>query len=120
MLTNGSAKYNPMANSILNYYYEAFQVRTVVASNYTFSIESNIGACGYLYSDKFYPVDPSCNLISKTDDCDSGKRQCELTVFLEPWANYILVVTTALPEHPGVFNIVAMGPANIAIRHVRK
>ena len=119
MWINGSSKFGIINTSISNYHYAAFEINVVVASNYSFSTESNINTYGYIYNDTFHPDNPSLNLL-KEDDNSGGNGQFKLTVFLQPWTSYILVVKTFSPNVTGKFLIVASGPTKIALRHIRK
>jgi hypothetical protein len=119
MWTNDSAKFGIINTSTSDYHYAAFEISVVVASNYSFSTESNINTYGYMYNHTFQPDNPSLNLL--TEDGNVGENgQFKLTVFLHPWTSYILVVTTSSPNATDRFLIVASGPTTVALRHIRK
>jgi hypothetical protein len=119
MWTNGSSKFGITNTSISSYYYVAFEINVVVASNYSFSTESKINTYGYIYNNTFHPDNPSLNLL-KEDGNSGGNGQFKLTVFLQPWISYILVVTTSSYNATDRFLIVASGPTTVALRHIRK
>ncbi|CAF3667357.1 unnamed protein product [Rotaria sp. Silwood1] len=119
MWTNDSSKYGRINSSISNYYYEAFEVNVVIPANYSFSIESDISACCYIYNNSFHPSDPSLNLLLQ-DDHGDGNGQVKFIVFLQPWTTYILIVTTLSPNVTGTFLIVADGPTTVGLREIRK
>jgi hypothetical protein len=119
MWTNGSSKFGIINTLISNYYYAAFEIRVAVASNYSFSTESNINTYGYIYTNTFHPDNPSLNLL-REDGNSSRSGQFKLTVFLQTWTSYILVVTTYSPNATGKFLIVVSGPKTVALRHIRK
>ena len=119
MWINNSSKYSHINSSVSDYYYEAFEVNVVVASNYSFSTGSNISTSGYIYNDSFHPFNPSLNLLSENDnDCKNG--QFKLTVFLQPWRRYILIVTTFSVNRTGKFLVVIIGPTTVGFRHISK
>ncbi len=119
MWINSSSTFGIINTSISNYHYAAFEINVVVASNYSFSSESNIDTYGYIYNDTFHPDNPSLNLL-KEDDNSGGNGQFKLTVFLQSWASYILIVKTFSPNVTSEFLIVASGLTKIALRHIRK
>jgi hypothetical protein len=119
MWTNGSLKFNLINASISNNYYAAFEIRVVRASNYSILSESNINTYGYVYNNTFHQDNPSVNLL--TQGGNSGRNgQFKLTVFLQPWTLYLLVVTTSSRNVPGKFSIVVSGPTTVSLRDFRK
>ena len=119
MWVNDSSKLSIINTSISTYYYVAFEISVVVASNYSFSTESNINTYGYIYNNTFHPDNSSLNLLIVGSN-NSGNGQFKLTVFLQPWTSYILVVTTFSVNVTGGLLIVASGPTTVALRHIRK
>jgi hypothetical protein len=101
------------------YYYSAFEICVIMSSNYSFSSESNLDAFVYIYKNIFHPDNPSLNLLTKSRT-DSENGQFKLTVFLQPWMSYILLITTFSSNATGKFYVVTSGPAKIALRHIRK
>src|SRR5690242_19619145 len=119
MWTDGNSNLGVINTSMSKYCYEMFEISVVVASNYSFSTESNVSTYSYIYNNTFHPDNPSLNLLT-VDGNGSGNGQFKLTVFLRPWTSYILVVTTFSPNATGRFSIVVSGPTTVALRHIRK
>jgi hypothetical protein len=101
------------------HYYSAFEIRVIMSSNYSFSSESNIDTYGYIYENIFHPDNPSLNLLTKSRT-GSEHGQFKLTVFLQPFMSYILLITTYSSNATGKFYIVTSGPAKVALRHIRE
>ncbi len=96
-----------------------FEIRVVVASNYTFFTESNITTYGYIYNNTFNLDDPPLNLLRENGNSNEN-GQFKITVFLQPWTSYMLVVKTFSPKPTGTFLIIASGPAKVALRQICK
>ena len=68
--TNGSLQFRSMNISIdSNYSHAAFEIRVVVAANYSFSAESGSHAYGYVYNDTFHANNPLLNLPRRNMRC---------------------------------------------------
>lgn len=116
-LTVNSQRYGREGCKSSNYYYEAIQVNVMTSGSYLFSSSSNINAYGYLYKDRFNPLNAAQNFLAENDEgCENG--QFQLVVDLEPSETYILVVTTYPAEITGKFLIFGSGPDKINFNRI--
>lgn len=71
---------------------------------------------GYLYANKFNPLNPSANLIN--EDHDHGcNGQFKLIHYLQKEITYILVVTTFSPNETGSFSVISLGLNGVILKH---
>ena len=112
-------KFNFNNTFISNNYYAVFEIRAVAASNYSFSSKSNTKTYGYIYNNIFYPNDPSVNLLTHENNTNRN-GQFKMTVFLQAWTSYLLLVTTFTRNVTGNLSIAVSGPTKVSIRDFRK
>ena len=94
-------------------YYEAIEVNVILSGLYSLSSDSIVNTYGYIYKEKFNPVNTSKNLLSQNDNsCNTD--QFKLTLDLQVGTTYILVVTTYYANVTGTFSITVSGPSNVS------
>jgi len=109
-LTINSPKYS--RNCIQpNYYYEVVEVNVVSDGVYTLGSDNSITIYGYLYKNKFNPLNPTENQID-----ENSLSGCKKQFKLQKRTTYILVITTDWPNTIGSFSIMALGPSNVTIK----
>jgi hypothetical protein len=116
-LTTDSHAYARTGCDESNYYYETIQVNVVTSGVYILSSKSNIDTYGYIYRDRFNPINSLDNLLSE-DNQDWEKDQFKLVIDLQSSTTYVLVVTTYSPKVTGNFSIFAYGPNNIILNRI--
>ncbi|CAF3746296.1 unnamed protein product [Adineta steineri] len=94
------------------FYYEAIKINVSVAGNYTIVSSSSIDTYGFLFNNSFDPLNPIRNLLLYDDD-SGGNQQFELTYFLQPLVNYVVVTSTYIQYQTGTFSLIATGPGVI-------
>ncbi|CAF1338358.1 unnamed protein product [Adineta steineri] len=94
------------------FYYEAIKSNVSVAGNYTIISSSSIDTYGFLFNNSFDPLNPIRNLLLYDDD-SGGNQQFELTYFLQPLVNYVVVTSTYIQYQTGTFSLIATGPGVI-------
>jgi hypothetical protein len=100
-----------------SFYYEAIEVNVFLSGFYTLSSDSIVNTNGYIYKEKFNPVNPSENLLSQNDgSCQS--RHFKLTAVLQNSTTYVLVVTTLIPNVIGKFSIAVSGPNSVRLDRI--
>ncbi|CAF4217803.1 unnamed protein product [Rotaria sordida] len=109
LLAMNSKKYARNENSSSNFYFETINVIVNTTGSYKFTSKSNIDTYGYIYQGNFYPLYPTFNLLAHDDD-NGGNSQFQLTVSLQNYNTYILVVTTYAEDVTGPFSIEISGP----------
>ncbi len=77
---NNSSKFSIVNTSTSTYYYAAFEINVVVASNYTFTTESYISTNGYIYNNTFNPDDLSLHVLVVNGN-SSANGQFKLIVY---------------------------------------
>jgi hypothetical protein len=83
---------------------------------YTLGSNRDINIDGYLYQNKFNPLDPSINQISRNvQGVCSG--QLELIYYLRKQITYILLVTTYFLRTQGSFSIIVVGPSKTTLKY---
>jgi len=100
-----------------NFYYESIQVWVIESGYYTFLSYSRIDTYGYIYKDKFNPLNPLENLISINDDGGSN-LQFRLDIRLAVDMTYVLVVTTYDSRGTGEFSIGVFGKNKVTLGHL--
>ncbi|CAF3960136.1 unnamed protein product, partial [Adineta steineri] len=91
-----------------NFYYESIQVKVIESGSYSFRGSGDIDPYGFIYKNKFNPLDPSENLLDQ--DYDGGADiQFKLNIHLNSDMAYILVVTTYESKETGEFSVVMLG-----------
>ncbi|CAF3915055.1 unnamed protein product [Adineta steineri] len=108
VLTENHSTYSRTGCDLSNYYYEVIQMNVNESRYYTLHSNSSIDTYGYVYTDKFYPPDPSINLILEDSDRFS-KGQFGIRTFLQSTTVNILILTTVYPNVTGTFSIFASG-----------
>jgi hypothetical protein len=109
VLTTDSETYCRVSCPLSTYYYEAIEVRATRTGNYSITSYSSVDTYGSIYTDSFDPTYPDRNLLAQNDD-GGDNRQFKLTVFLQPWITYTLIVTTFFTNVTGEVSIIASGP----------
>ncbi|CAF0727312.1 unnamed protein product [Adineta steineri] len=116
-LTRNYPKYSRTGCDLSMYYYEAIQVNVNESRYYTLNSNSPIDIYGFMYTDNFYPFDPSINLIMEDDD-SFGKLQFKIGAFLRSTTANVLVVTTASPNVTGTFSVIVSGIHNVTFERL--
>ncbi|CAM4969716.1 unnamed protein product [Rotaria socialis] len=96
------------------YYYDTFNVMTTVAGLYTIVSNSSIDTYGFLYNGSFFPNSPTRNLVI-SDDESGGNSQFQLRVYLQSYAQYVLVVTTFYENVFGSYMVMTSGLGHVNI-----
>jgi hypothetical protein len=109
VLTTDSETYCRVSCPLSTYYYEAIEVRATRTGNYSITSYSSVDTYGSIYIYSFDPSHPDLNLLAQNDD-GGNNRQFKLTVFLQPWITYTLIVTTFSTNVTGKVSIIASGP----------
>ena len=118
ILTTNSESFSREKCGPLNYY-QALQIDVAVSGQCVLWSSSSMDTYGYLYQDRFDPVDPSTNrIISNDDGCDDG--QFRLQYFLQKSTSYILVVTSYRENTTGPFSIRTWGGGNVSFIRMGK
>ncbi|CAF3536877.1 unnamed protein product [Adineta steineri] len=111
-LTPTNRKYTREKCRLPNNYYEDIEINVMTSGSYTITSHSNINTFGYLYKDRFNPLNFQENLIIQNDEgCDDSQFQIAVDLYTN--STYVLVVTTFLPNITGEFLISAFGPDKI-------
>jgi hypothetical protein len=100
-----------------NFYYESIQVKVIETGYYTFQSDSRMDTYGYIYKDKFDPLNPLENLLSINDDGGSY-FQFRLDIRLVVDMTYVLVVTTYDSRRTGEFSITVSGNNKVTLEHL--
>jgi hypothetical protein len=100
-----------------NFYYESIQVKVIESGYYTFLSYGRIDTYGYIYKDKFNPLNPLENLLHTNDDGGSD-FQFRLDILLFIDMTYVLVVTTSDSKGTGKFSIAAIGKNKVNLEHL--
>ncbi|CAF0900088.1 unnamed protein product [Adineta steineri] len=99
------------------FYYESIQVKVIESGYYSFRGSGGIDPYGFIYKNKFNPLDPLENLLDRDYARDSD-IQFKLDIYLDVDMIYILVVTTYDSKDTGEFSIVALGKKKVILeRH---
>ncbi len=100
-----------------NFYYESIQVKVIETGYYAFQSDSKMDTYGYIYKNKFNPLNPLENLLSINDDGGSY-FQFRLDVLLVVDMTYVLVVTTYDSRRTGEFSIAVFGNNTVTLEHL--
>jgi hypothetical protein len=100
-----------------NFYYESIQVKVFESGYYTFQSDSTMDTYGYIYKNKFDPLNPLENLLSINDDGGSY-FQFRLDIRLFADMTYVLVVTTYESLRTGEFSISVFGNNTVTLEHL--
>jgi hypothetical protein len=100
-----------------NFYYESIQVEVIESGYYTFLSYSRIDTYGYIYKDKFNPLNPLENLLSINDD-GGFNLQFRLDIRLDVDMTYVLVVTTYDSRGTGKFSIAVLGKNKVTLERL--
>lgn len=71
---------------------------------------------GYLYENKFNPINPSANKI-ELGDFPECYGQFAFKRHLKKHIKYLFVMTTYAPNNFGSFSINVFGPNNVTLKH---
>ncbi len=100
-----------------NFYYESIQVKVFESGYYTFQSDSTMDTYGYIYKNKFDPLNPLENLLSINDDGGSY-FQFRLDIRLVVNMTYVLVVTAYDSRRTGEFSITVFGKNKVTLEHL--
>jgi hypothetical protein len=100
-----------------NFYYESIKVEVIESGYYTFLSYSRIDTYGYIYKDKFNPLNPLENLLSINDD-GGFNLQFRLDIRLDVDMTYVLVVTTYDSRGTGKFSIAVLGKNKVTLERL--
>ncbi len=92
-------------------------MKVIESGYYTFLSYSRIDTYGYIYKDKFNPLNPLENLLHTNDDGGSN-FQFRLDIRLFVKMKYVLVVTTSDSKGTGKFSIAAIGKNKVNLEHL--
>jgi hypothetical protein len=113
-LTTDSQIYSRFCN-LENFYYGAFEVKVPEIRYYTIQSSGNIDTYGFIYENKFDPLNITENLLTSDDNSGSG-GQFKFDIPLYVDTTYILVVTTSSPKQIGQIDINLLGLTNVRIK----
>ncbi len=101
-----------------NFYYESIQVKVIESGYYAFQSVSKMDTYGYIYKNKFDPLNPLENLLHTNDDGGGSYSQFRLDVLLFIDITYVLVVTTYDSGGTGEFSISVLGTNAVTLEHI--
>jgi hypothetical protein len=101
-----------------NFYYETFEVKVPEIRSYTIQSSSNIDTYGYIYENKFNPLNPTENLLTSDDDSGGSGHQFKFEIPLYVNTTYILVVTTFSEKRTGEIKIDLLGVTNVTVNRL--
>jgi len=100
-----------------NFYYESIQVKVIETGYYTFQTDSRMDTYGYIYKNKFDPLNPLENLLSINDDGGSYFQfRLDIRLFVD--MTYVLVVTTYDATKTGEFSITVFGSNTVTLEQI--
>ncbi|CAF1642009.1 unnamed protein product, partial [Adineta ricciae] len=102
-----------------SYYYEAFEIKVIENRYYKIWSNSTIDTSGFIYEDRFDPLNPENDLLDKNDDGGSD-LQFQFEIPLYNGTKYILVVTTYHPANTGQIEIHMSGLKNVLFTRASK
>ncbi|CAF4010695.1 unnamed protein product, partial [Adineta steineri] len=99
-----------------NFYYESIQLKIIESGYYSFRGSGEIDPYGFIYKNKFNPLDPSENLLDQ--DYDKGSNvQFKLNIYLNV-NTYVLVMTTFDLKETGEFSIGVLGGNKVTLERL--
>jgi hypothetical protein len=114
-LTTDSQIYSRFCN-LENFYYGAFEVKVPEIRYYTIQSSSNIDTYGFIYENKFDPLNTTENLLASDDNGGGSGGQFKFDIPLYVDTTYVLVVTTSSPKQIGQIDINLLGLTNVRIK----
>ncbi len=84
---------------------------------YNLGVNSSVNTAGYIYKNKFTPLNPSQNLLSNNYDTCINPGFPSIS-YLQANTTYILVATTYSPNVTGSFSILAYGQNKVSLKHL--
>jgi hypothetical protein len=118
-LTMDSQTYSRVCN-LRNFYYETFEVKVPESRYYTIQSSSDIDTYGYIYENRFNPLNPAENLLASDGNGGGSDGQFKFEIPLYVDTIYILVVTTFSPKDIGEIKINLLGLANVTVKPFSK
>jgi len=92
-------------------------VRVIESGYYTFQSDSTMDTYGYIYKDKFDPMNPLENWLHSNDDGGSNLQfRLDIRLFVD--MTYVLVVTTYDSRGTGKFSISVFGNNTVTLEHL--
>lgn len=108
-LTEYSQKYwRPGTTVLADYYYHVIQVNSSGLGYYSFTSNSSIQLCAFVYTHEFHPTSPCSNI--GLYGCREDNVEVQFMKFLSPTTNDVLVITTFSANVTGEFTIIISGP----------
>jgi hypothetical protein len=101
-----------------NFYYESFEVKVPEIRSYTIQSSSNIDTYGYIYENKFNPLNPTQNLLASDDNGGGSGGQFKIEIPLYVGTTYMLVVTTFSSKRIGEIKITLLGLTNVTVKRL--
>ncbi|CAF4107638.1 unnamed protein product, partial [Adineta steineri] len=98
-------------------YLKRYCVKVIESGYYTFRGSGDIDSYGFMYKNRFNPLDPSENLVDQ-DDGGGSDIQFKLDIHLDVDMTYILVVTTFDSNETGDFSIVVLGKDKVILERL--
>ncbi|CAF3704777.1 unnamed protein product [Adineta steineri] len=99
------------------FYYESIQVKVNKSGYYSFHGTGDIDPYGFIYKNKFNPLDPSENLFDQ-DYARYSNIQFKLDIHLNVDMVYVLVVTTFDSKETGKFLIVVLSENKVTLERL--
>jgi hypothetical protein len=115
-LTTGNQMHSRTCN--WETFYKTFEVKVPENRYYTIRSSSNIDTFGFIYENKFNPLNTTENLLASDDNGgDSGSQfKFELPLYVD--TTYILVVPTFSPKQIGEIKINLLGLTNVIFKRL--
>lgn len=101
------------------FYYESIQVKVIKSGYYSCLSHSTMDTYGFIYRNRFDPLNPTENLLQAEDDGGSDS-QFRLNIYLSGGMTYVLVMTTYLPKETGLFSISVLGTNKVILERLSK
>ena len=101
-----------------NFYYEALQVNVPESRTYTIWSSSEIDPYGFIYENRFDPLNPKENLIASDNDYNGRDRQFKFEIPLYVDTTYVIVVSTFTPKDVGNITINVLGVSSVTVKHI--
>jgi hypothetical protein len=116
-LTESSPTFTWSGCGVLNYYYEAIQMKVIETGNYRVTSNSLLNTYDSIYKDAFIPFAPTRNSYAEDfEKCDYVHYKLDIVLFAD--TTYIWVFTTVFPNVIGDFSIFVSGPNNVSFDRI--
>jgi hypothetical protein len=92
-------------------------VKVNTTGYYSFRSYSTIDAYGFIYKNRFNPLNPSENLLL-AEDGSCSDLQFRLNIRLSGGMTYVLAMTTSQLKETGAFSIVVLGASKVVLERL--